>query len=221
MRINMRINMRTWGKAIVFVLFLTLVPLITPMANAQTTSSHSNNTNINPVAFTLTIYSPDNNQTCKNTMLLNFTIDWTTYPTFTFPIPPAPILHAIYTYTIDNNSAVFLTRNQSSSDIFGYSNFTVNPTFSYLLNVSNLKNGYHKIVITADLTDNNGMQYFNASSDPVFFSVQNPTPSPAISSVSPLTVEAIVTVAVLVAAIVSLLLYRRHQKTTNLKLKDA
>jgi hypothetical protein len=208
-------------KKAALALSIVLALLIPSMANAQTTSSYSNNTNVNPVAFTLTIYSPDNNQTCKSTMLLNFTVDWTTYPTFTFPSPPAPVMNGVYSYAIDNNTAVTVTSNQSSTDQFDPKGFKVNPTFTYLLNISNLANGNHKIVITADLYDNYDHLYFGASSDPVFFSVQNPTPSPAISSVSPLTVIAAVTIAVLVAVIASLLLYRKHRKTTNLKPKDA
>ncbi len=202
-------------------LTVILALLIPSMANAQITSSYSNNTNINPVAFTLTIYSPDN-QTYKSTMPLNFTIDWTTYPTFAgLPTPPAPKMNGVYSYTIDNNTAVTVASNQSSTDHFDPRGFKVNPTFSYLVNVSNLANGYHKIVITASLYG--GSIYFNASSSPVQFSVQNPTPTPTPSPalVSPLTITIIVTVVVLVAVLVSLLSYRRHRKTTNLKLKSA
>ena len=140
------------------------------------------------LAFTLTIYSPDN-QTYTSVMPLNFSIDWTEYPTFQLPIPPAPILYAVYNYTIDNNPPVTVTSNQSSSDVLGYSNFLVNPTFSYLVNVSNLTNGYHKIVITATLYGYiGGYLFFGASSSPVQFLVQNPTPSPTptpTSTVSP------------------------------------
>jgi hypothetical protein len=213
------------NKKIIIVLvalFLTWV-LITPsIANAQITSSYDNNTHINPTAFTLTIYSPSTqNQTYIRIMPLNFTVDWTTYPTFTFPIPPAPKLNGVYTYAIDNNPAVTVTSNQSSSDIFGYSNFTVNPAFSYLVNVSNLTNGYHKIVITTSLYFLDEGLVFGASSSPVQFFVQNPTPTPtptpAISALfSPLTITIIVTVVVLVAVIVSLLFYRRHRKISDL-----
>jgi hypothetical protein len=198
-----RDNLCSFGavmKKTAFALIVICALLIPSMANAQITSSYSNNTNINPVAFTLSIYSPETNQTYMNTIPLNFTVDWTEYPTFTFPSPPAPILQAIYSYTIDNNSAVFLTLNQSSSDIFGYSNFTVNPTFSYLLNVSNLAKGYHKIVITADLHDNYGEQYFNESSDPVFFSIQNPTPTP--TALPTLNIEVITVASVIIGVVV-------------------
>jgi len=215
--------MKALGKAIALVLvalLLTMAFLFPSMTNGQITSSYGNNSDINPTAFTLTIYSPDN-QTYNSTLPLNFTIEWTTYPTFAFPIPPAPKLNGVYTYAIDNNPAVSVASNQSSSDVFGYSNFTVNPTFSYLVNVSNLTNGYHEIVLTASLYGS-GNSFFSASSSPIQFLVQNPKPTPTPNSatgasISPLTITIIATVVVLVAAIVYLLFYRKHRKTTKLK----
>ena len=206
--------MSTWGKAstlMLVALFLTLTFSVPSMTNAQITSSYSNNLHINPTTFTLTIYSPEN-RTYNSTMPLNFTIDWTEYPTFTFPIPPAPKLNAVYTYTLDD-SPVFVSSNQSSSDVFGYSNFKVNPSFSYLVNVSNLATGYHKIVIIASLFGDEDL-FFSASSSPVIFLVQNPTPSSATGAlISPLTITIIVTVTVFVAVVISLILYRRHEKS--------
>lgn len=189
------------------------------MTNGQITSSYSNNTNINPVAFTLTIYSPDN-QTYESTMPLNFTVDWTTYPDFNgLPSPPAPVMNGVYSYTIDNNSAVTVASNRSSSDVLDTRGFKINPTFSYLVNVSNLTNGYHKIVITASLSElsSGGSIHFSASSSPIFFSVQNPTLSPTPYSgigalISPLNIIIIVTVVVLAVIAISLLVYRRHRK---------
>lgn len=203
---------------ILVALNLTLALLIPSMTNAQITSSYGNNSHINPTAFTLTIYSPDN-QTYKSTMPLNFSIDWTEYPTFTFPIPPAPKLNGVYSYTIDNNPGVAVTSNKSSSDVFGYSNFTVNPTFSYLVNVSNLTNGYHQIVITASLYGDENL-FFSASSSPIQFLVENstpsPTPYPAIGAlISPPIVSIIVTVGVLIVIAVALRLHRRQRKTIH------
>jgi F0F1-type ATP synthase membrane subunit c/vacuolar-type H+-ATPase subunit K len=174
------------GKTLILMLvalFLTLALLVPSMTNGQITSSYSNNTYINTTAFTLTIYSPDN-QTYKSTMPLNFTIEWTEYPDFApLPSPPAPIMNGVYSYTIDNNPAVTVTSNQSSSDVLDPRGFKVNPTFSYLVNVSNLANGYHKIVITASLSGLSGGSFsFTASSSPVLFLVQHP---PNITIFSP------------------------------------
>jgi hypothetical protein len=195
-------------------LFSTLALLIPSTTNAQITSSYSNNSHTNPTAFTLTIYSP-NNQTYNGMMPLNFTIDWTEYPTFTFPIPPAPKLYGYYAYAIDNYPEVFVSPNQSSSDIIGYSNFLVNPAFSYSINISNLANGYHKIVITASLYGDENL-FFSASSSPVEFFVQNPTLTPAPTILPQSLTIAVIVVAVLVV-VVSLLLYRRHRKKQEIK----
>jgi hypothetical protein len=189
------------------------------MTNAQITSSYDNNSHINPTAFTLKIYSPDN-QTAYSIMPLNFTVYWTKYPTFTFPIPPAPRIHAEYTYTIDNYPSISVTSNQSLSDMLkGDSNFTINPTFSYLVNVSKLTNGYHEIVITASLYGDENL-FFNASSSPIQFLVQNSVPtrttSPSGNLISLLMIPIIVISIVLVLVIITLLLYRRHRKTPNL-----
>jgi len=200
---------------------MLLLPLligvfIISTANGQITSSYSNNSNINTTAFTLTISSPHlQNQTFSVTMPLNFTIDWTEYPSFTFPIPPAPKLYGYYAYAIDNYPEVLVSPNQSSSDIIGYSNFLVNPAFLCSLNISNLANGYHKIVITASLYGDENL-FFSASSSPVQFFVQNPTLTPTPTILPQSLTIAVIVVAVLVV-IVSLLLYLRHRKTANLK----
>ncbi len=208
------------GKAITLVLvalFLTLAFLIPSITNAQTTSSYGRDSGINPAAFTLTMYNPNNQTVYTSTLLLNFNITWTTYPIFDFTF--APPLSGDYAYSIDNNPLVSIASNQSASDLFYASpsnNFKINPSFSYLVNVSNLTNGYHKIVIKASLYSG-AYLFFNESSLPTLFLVQNPTSSSTPSSIigaliSPLTLTIIVTVVVLVVIAVSLLLYRRHRK---------
>ena len=159
---------------------LILALLIPSVANAEFTRSYSSNDpHINYTHFFLTVYSPDNNQTCNSIMLLNFSVDWREYPTFAgFPSPPAPVMKGLYSYTIDNNTAVTVASNQSSADQFDLRGFKVNPTFSYLLDVSNLTNGYHEIVITVGLTHNNSdiARYINRDT-PIQFFVQNLTPT--------------------------------------------
>jgi hypothetical protein len=128
-------------------------------------------------------------------------------------------MNGFYTYTIDNNPTVIVTSNQSSSDVLDGRGFKVNPKFSYLVNVSNLTNGYHEIVIEASIYG--GSISFSASSSPVPFLVQNPTPTPtptpAIGAlISLLTIIVVVTVVVLVAVIVSLSFYRKHRKISDL-----
>ena len=196
----------------VFLIVAVFVPL---MANCQIISSYSNNTHINPTSFTLTVNSPNSqNQTFTNVVPFNLTINWTQYPSFSFPIPPAPRVFTTYAYAIDNNPEVYITSNKSSSDMLGYSNFVVNPTFSYLVNISSLANGYHKITITANLYGDNNL-FFGTSTSPVQFIVQNPTPSSTTtigSLVSGLTIV-IIAVVLLVFVIALLLLRRLNRKS--------
>ena len=159
---------------------LILALLIPSVANAEFMRSYSSNDpHVNYTHFFLRVYSPDNNQTCESTMLLNFSVEWTDYPHFAgLPSPPAPIMKGLYSYTIDNNAAVTVASNQSSTDQFDPRGFKFNPTFSYLLDVSNLTNGYHKITITVGLTQNNAeiTRYIDRDT-PIQFFVQNPTPT--------------------------------------------
>jgi hypothetical protein len=86
-------------------------------------------------------------------------------------------LTADYAYSIDDNAFVNILSNQSSNEHYaGGTNFVYNPSFSYLLNVSNLENGYHKIVIKASFYFG-GNLFLDATSSPFLFSVENPTPS--------------------------------------------
>ncbi|MGD0645922.1 MAG: hypothetical protein ABSA75_13530 [Candidatus Bathyarchaeia archaeon] len=109
-------------------------------------------------------------------MSLNFTLDWT------YDLLPDQPYFGEYAYTIDNNTLVSITSNQTASDLYGHTFdnpkfFKYNPSFSYLIDVSNLTNGHHEIAIF-------GLFYFgisllyNQSSPHVEFLVQNPTPSP-------------------------------------------
>ena len=151
-------------------------------------------------------------------MLLNFNITWTHYPVFNFPI--APPLNGDYAYSIDNNPPVSIASNQSTSDLFyatPSNNFKINPSFSYLVNVSNLTNGYHKIVIKASLYSYSGDYYLNESSSPTLFLVQNPTPSPTPES-EPFPTTLVIASITLVAVIgIGLFVYfkRRNYAKIN------
>jgi hypothetical protein len=192
-------------KKTALILPLIFALIIPSVANAEFTRSYSSSDpSINYTHFFLTVYSPDNNQTYKSTMLLNFSVEWTDYPYFAgFPSPPAPVMKGLYSYTIDNNPAVTVTSNQSSTDQFDPRGFKVNPTFSYLLDVSNLTNGYHKIVITIGLTHTQSFiaRYINTDT-PIQFFVQNLTPTdppiPEFPSWTPLLIALVSVAAVAV-----------------------
>ena len=135
-------------KAITFVLavLLTVGFLISSIANAQTSRSYVSPTGAMSTSYKLTLFSPDKQTIYNKTMPLNFTLTWT------FDLIPVDDfkLTAEYAYSVDGNPFVSIVSNQSSNDHYaGGTNFVYNPSFSYLLNVSNLSNGQHKIVIEA------------------------------------------------------------------------
>jgi len=105
-------------------------------------------------------------------MPLNFSIDWT------YNLMPEFVgqVRGFYSYRIDSNSLVSIESNQSSNDLYG-NNFKYNPSFSYLVNISELTNGQHNIVIYGSIHgDRVGTLY--SFSSPIEFFVQNPIHSP-------------------------------------------
>jgi hypothetical protein len=210
--------MSTWGKTVTSVLialFLTLALLIPQIANAQTISSYVSPTGRMSTSYSLKIYSPDNQTVYNNSMYLNFTLKWT------YDLIPVGDFELVgdYAYKIDDNPFVSIISNQSSGDRYATdSTFKVNPSFSYLVNISSLSNGYHRVEIKASLYFG-GNTLLDASSSPFYFNVQNPTPSPtppsATNDLIPSLTITLIVVAVLVVAIAFLLLYRRNRKTPD------
>jgi hypothetical protein len=159
-------------------LTVILVLLFPSMAYAQITRSYSNHADINYAAFDLTLYSPNDQTVYADTMLLKFNINWTAF--VYFPFPQAPPLIGDYSYSIDDGPRVTIESNQSSSDrviVDSRGNFTINPSFSYSVNVSSLASGYHEIVINVGLYRTFGHDYINQSI-PIQFQVQNSSTPP-------------------------------------------
>jgi hypothetical protein len=158
------------------VTIILVVALITPSTtNAQITSHYGakiGDSGANLVGFDSTISSPISKEVYSNTLPLEFKLHWS-------PVGVSLFFNwtfsGIYTYSIDYNSPVSIVSNQSSSDFYGYS-FKYNPSFSYLLDISNLENGQHNIVITAGMYYNISGELdelYKDSSSPIIFSVQN------------------------------------------------
>ncbi|MCX8153798.1 MAG: hypothetical protein N3E52_05125 [Candidatus Bathyarchaeota archaeon] len=189
-------------------LILSLFFLIGGMACAQNVSYYGRDSGVNPAAFTLVMYSPSNETAYSGTMQLKFNITWTTFPRI---LGPEESLDGVYAYRIDDNPPVNIAPNQTASDrVYATptSNFTINPSFSYLVNIANLTNGYHEIVITASLYVHGDSLYFSESTLPIVFSVQNPTP--ASEALSPSTLVAVVSLAS-VAILGMLIYFKRHK----------
>jgi hypothetical protein len=126
----------------------------------------------NLVGFDLAMYSPINQGVYSNTMPLHFKIHWI----YGLLFYNNSILYGEYAYSIDNNPAVSLPSNQQSHSS---KNFVANPSFSSNIDISNLTNGHHQIMIITDMEYNPfggaTISVCNQSSSPILFSVQNPS----------------------------------------------
>ncbi|MEM2968074.1 MAG: hypothetical protein QXJ40_04460 [Candidatus Bathyarchaeia archaeon] len=191
---------------------LSLLFLIVGLASAQSVSYYGRDSGVNPAAFTLIMYSPSNGTAYSDTMLLKFNITWTTFPRI---FGPEQSLDGIYAYCVDDNPPVNIAPNQSASDrvyVTPLNNFTINPSFSYLVNIANLTDGYHKIVITASLYINGNHLYFSEATSPIVFLVQNTTPTPTPEEPFPTVPIAVASITLLAGVSAGLLLYFRRHK---------
>ncbi len=188
--------------AIIFSLLGSLVvgPATVEVTNAQVTHFYGRGYSdadpyLNYCSFYITMYSPDKQTTHVNAMPLEFNITWTEYPNFL-----VPALYGYYAYSIDNGSFIEVVSSQSANDVFyqtSKNNFTINPSFSYLVDISNLEKGYHNIIINASLYNQNRSPppiyppdhfYFNITTAPFQFLVgepmSTPTQQPTIEPIS-------------------------------------
>ncbi|XES75985.1 MAG: hypothetical protein ACBZ72_07295 [Candidatus Bathyarchaeia archaeon] len=163
------------------------------MANAQVThfygrGYYGTNSSLNYCSFYITMNSPNDKTGYIDTLPLNFNITWTEYPRFPFfDIPRA--LNGYYAYSIDDGPFVEVTPNQSATDVFYQrpeNNFTINPSFSYSVNISHLEKGYHEITINASLYHSTVYPpdhlFFNITTSPYTFIVEESTTTPTQQS---------------------------------------
>jgi hypothetical protein len=163
---------------IAVVTLILVITLVIPAVTVAQTTSHygakTGDSGANLVGFDLTIYSPISKKTYDNTMFLHFKIDWI----YGLMFYDNAIQYGLYAYKIDNNPPVNLISNQKSNSS---TDFIVHPSFSSNIDISNLTNGQHQLVIIADMEWNPfgylAVSVFNQSSSPILFSIQNSTVS--------------------------------------------
>lgn len=193
--------MSTWGKTVTLLLvslFLAVL-LIPSMVYAQTPSSYVSPTGVAGSSFSLTMYSPNRQATYNNPMPLIFNLTWA------YDLLPVGDFELVgdYAYRIDNSSFVSIASNDTSNDRYGgYGNWTIkdNPSFSYSLDVSNLTNGQHEIAIEASLYYGKNL-LLNATTNPIQFFIQNPTPTPTVPEFQTLIILQIFAVVILISMI--------------------
>jgi hypothetical protein len=126
----------------------------------------------NLVGFDLTTYSPNNYWSYSNTMPLHFKIDWN-YGLLFYDNAKQ---YGLYYYKIDNNLPISLPSNQKTNSS---NDFIAHPSFSSDVDISNLSNGQHQLVIIAVMewnpfgVDPEPFTVCNQTSFPIHFSVQN------------------------------------------------
>ena len=117
-------------------------------------------------SYRIVLFSPDDQTIYNDTLPLAFILRWTFVP-----LPGMPP-DANYAYCIDNDNFVSIVPNETSR----------NPwSFSYMLDISNLPEGYHNLVIRATFYQGNDM-ILNATSTPFQFTVRTPIPTPTPSA---------------------------------------
>jgi len=163
----------------IFILFLIGTVLTPSMANAQTTHHYGDrvgDSGSNLVGFDLRVYNPISQRVYSKTMPLDFKIDWNPVGLLFYENAKQ---YGLYAYKIDNNPPVSLPSNQKSNSS---KDFISNPSFSSFIDVSNLNDGQHQLVIIVDMEWNpfggGTTSVCNQTSAPILFSVQNSTASP-------------------------------------------
>jgi hypothetical protein len=170
------------GPSLVFLSLLSIA--LTPLsAAAQVSGYYSNNAEINPVAFTLTVNNPENQSTYSKSLPLQVDLIWNisldSLLTDHMPVKG-------YAYAIDDNQLVNMEPNGSLGVPRKESYY-----FNYSVDISGLSQGNHELsVIVWQYYNNSNYQgLYNQSSTPIAFKVDNtlpatPTPTPPIPELS-------------------------------------
>ena len=183
--------MVSYFKSITLMLVLPILitaVLMPSLVCGQITTFYGTTTGLNPVAFTLTTFAPVDQASYSESMPLHFDIEWNASLTKSLPIHPAVVGYA---YAIDDYPLVNLTPDPP---VIHTGHFPPPAEFYYIIDISNLANGYHKISINAYQYydyNNEKQALFNQTSIPITFLVvnqtlsQKPTPIPTVPSPTP------------------------------------
>lgn len=163
-----------------------LVGQVSSWSISQTINLPSNQSNpisyVSPTGgmstqYQLTMFSPNSQTVCDGTLPLQFMLYWT------YDLMPLFEPKTTYAYSIDGNPFFDITANRTSIDGPGHGyTFVYNPSFSYMIDVSNLTDGSHKLEIRSIFDF--GHTLLNDTSTPFTFLVKNSNPHSATPSSS-------------------------------------
>lgn len=123
-------------------------------------------------SYKIILFTPNSQTAYTNRLQLAFNLKWSYVA-----MPMGGELEGEYEYSIDDAPFVSIVPNQTLNDRYaGGTTFVYNPSFSYLLDTSNLTNGDHEIVIRARFYYGFLGLRLDASSRPFPFSLEGQTP---------------------------------------------
>ena len=179
---------------VILVLLFSVLAEIQAVFFASVTTDATENVAVSP--HTILIESPNNYTIYETSMSLNFTVTWLTSDDTQYI--EWRYLTSL-SYSIDDKPSVTIMQGSISD-----SPFKMNEA----LNISELRNGQHKIEVKASFLQNSAnliVSTYNISSAPVYFAIEVPEPFPTV----PVAVASVAVVAVVIAG---LLLYLRRRK---------
>jgi hypothetical protein len=198
---------KTLGSLLVLfsIIGMLIIPSIT---YGQVTNYYSNNAEINPIAFTLTISNPIDQSTYSKSLPLQVNLIWN-ISLDSMLAEHMPVKE--YAYSIDHNPLVNITPNGS----LAWNSYW----FSYSIDISKLTQGNHRISVIAYQYYNNShyQGLFNQSSTPITFLVDNTLPltSPTLTPTPTTTVPELSLLAILplLLSVFSIAIIVKHRKT--------
>lgn len=151
-------------------------------SNLSTPISYVSPTGGMSTHYELTLFSPDEQSTYDGVLHLQFIIFWN------YDLMPIFEPKTTYEYCIDGDPFVVIAANKTVNDRPGCGyNFTYNPSFSYTLDVSGLKDGAHEIRIRSIFDF--GRTLLNDTSTSFIFTVKNSNPRIASPTPAPTPLE--------------------------------
>jgi hypothetical protein len=155
-----------------------LVGEVSGWSSSQTINLPSNQTSpisyVSPTGamstkYQLTMFSPNSQTVCDGVLPFQFMLYWT------YDLIPIFEHKTSYAYSIDGNPFIGMTANKTSMDAPGHGyTFVYNPSFSYMIDVSNLTDGSHEIKVQS--TFDFGHTQLNDTSTAFGFVVKNSNP---------------------------------------------
>ena len=182
--------MKKTALALPVILALLFSVLVEMQAVSFASATTDDTENVAASSHAILMESPNNYTIYETSMSLNFTVTWLTSDA-TKNIEWRYLTSL--SYSIDDKPSVTIMNETTS-----VSPFKMNKA----LNISELRNGQHKIEVKASFLQNSAnliLSTYNISSAPVYFTVELPEPFPTATVAAVSGISAVVVVGAIVA----------------------